>query len=756
MSQTGPVVRRRVTAAVTAVLTLTAGTSLSLVFSPPPAIAASTSTGGTAAGPTAGQTPISMPAGVVVMGIGRTGFLSVVEDPDPHPRWTRWADGSTTELGGKALGSPSDIVVQEQADAFILRDMSDASPPVRIERSTLGSSYTLFRPVGATLVMTVPNTAGGNDLHFVDKQDGVLHDRRVTGLPDNAHFDGAATDTPAGMLIARYATGTPASPTYHLALVDIATAAVVEARDMPDASVVTSMSASSTYLAWGQTNRSGGRTVVISPRGGGQDQRIALTGAGSLSVDLLQDWVLYAQTGGEQGTGPNPLYALTALSLKTGATVKVLDDAFSALTAADGTIMAQGGTLAQGEGEYRISLDSQGTPVATMVASSGEPTAIEIQGTVPPVIDLDRNRGAFSFDTTLSRPGARLDIEVVHTASQRRWSVTRVPYDTWTRGPQTLSVPWDGRFDLVKGESGEFIAAYNGAYAWHIKATPLNGIGPAAELSGTFTVTRKPAPHDFSDNGSPDLLVVGSTGMLNRFDSAFRADSGGLYYLPSASTVGPGWQTYDRFAAAGNLGGTSASDIVARDRTGTLWVYEGTGTPGGAPFRPRMKVGGGWQIYDTITAGSDLNSDGRPDLLAIDKTGVLWLYPGTGSLTAPFAPRRKIGGGWQIYDQISAVGDIAGASAGDLVARDKDGVLWLYLGKGDGTFAARTRIGGGWNAYSQLVAVGDANRDGRPDLIGYGAGTTYVYTSTGNWRAPFAPRKATMGARPDFWNLAIF
>ncbi|MFI1717900.1 FG-GAP repeat domain-containing protein [Streptomyces litmocidini] len=77
-----------------------------------------------------------------------------------------------------------------------------------------------------------------------------------------------------------------------------------------------------------------------------------------------------------------------------------------------------------------------------------------------------------------------------------------------------------------------------------------------------------------------------------------------------------------------------------------------------------------------------------------------------------------------------------------LVARDTAGVLWLYLGKGDGTFAARTKIGGGWNAYQHLVGVGDADRDGRPDLVGFGPqGEDYLYRGTGDWKTPFLGRE---------------
>ncbi len=49
---------------------------------------------------------------------------------------------------------------------------------------------------------------------------------------------------------------------------------------------------------------------------------------------------------------------------------------------------------------------------------------------------------------------------------------------------------------------------------------------------------------------------------------------------------------------------------------------------------------------------SDLNRDGRPDLVARDKDGVLWFYQGTGSASAPFKGRTKIGNGWKIYGML--------------------------------------------------------------------------------------------------------
>ncbi|KAF2778660.1 VCBS repeat-containing protein [Streptomyces sp. OM5714] len=147
--------------------------------------------------------------------------------------------------------------------------------------------------------------------------------------------------------------------------------------------------------------------------------------------------------------------------------------------------------------------------------------------------------------------------------------------------------------------------------------------------------------------------------------------------------------------------------------------------------------------------------NGSPDLLARDASGRLahrLLLGLAGQATDPDrggeARRRRLE---HLRPDRSGRQNLGGAAHGDLVARDKAGVLWLYLGKGDGTFAPRTRIGGGWNAYQHLVGIGDADHDGHPDLYAYGPEYTYYYPGTGNWRAPFGSRKGdtVLNTYPD-------
>ncbi|MEU6402085.1 VCBS repeat-containing protein [Streptomyces sp. NPDC046985] len=168
--------------------------------------------------------------------------------------------------------------------------------------------------------------------------------------------------------------------------------------------------------------------------------------------------------------------------------------------------------------------------------------------------------------------------------------------------------------------------------------------------------------------------------------------------------VGTGWNIYNKVLSAGNLGGAAADDLIARDGSGVLWIYLGYGN---GKLAARSKVGSGWNIYTEIAGKGDLTGDGKDDIVARDSSGVLWLYKGTGDYKAPFAPRTRIGSGWNAYNSLVSVGTVNYNQdrITDLVARDTSGALWLYKGTGNAAapFASRVQIGtGGWNTYRLL------------------------------------------------------
>ncbi|MFF0478120.1 FG-GAP repeat domain-containing protein [Streptomyces sp. NPDC004284] len=185
-------------------------------------------------------------------------------------------------------------------------------------------------------------------------------------------------------------------------------------------------------------------------------------------------------------------------------------------------------------------------------------------------------------------------------------------------------------------------------------------------------------------------------------DGVWDITAGRLSYTPFGAdgfSVGTGWSIYNKVLSAGNLGGGTADDMLARDSYGTLWLYLGYGN---GKFTSRYKVGGGWGAYNQIAGKGDLSGDGKDDIVARDSSGTLWLYRGTGNYKAPFGTRTKIGGGWGVYNNLVSVGDIDIDGITDLLARDGSGALYLYKGTANGNapFKTRVRIGSsGWNTY---------------------------------------------------------
>ncbi|MFJ4340317.1 hypothetical protein [Streptomyces sp. NPDC088915] len=179
--------------------------------------------------------------------------------------------------------------------------------------------------------------------------------------------------------------------------------------------------------------------------------------------------------------------------------------------------------------------------------------------------------------------------------------------------------------------------------------------------------------------------------------------------LAAPKKVGGGWNAYDTVVPVDTTRASGHGDLVARDKAGVLWYYKGTGNPD-APFAPRVRVGAGWNVYTALVGRSG-------DLVARDKAGVLWYYKATGKATAPFAPPVRVGAGWNAYDRFTSLSD-QGA-----LARDTAGVLWKYdprtlTGPTDNQpYKPRVRVGAGWNAYTAVVGTADLGRDRTPDLV---------------------------------------
>ncbi|MFJ3584311.1 FG-GAP-like repeat-containing protein [Streptomyces sp. NPDC090127] len=284
-----------------------------------------------------------------------------------------------------------------------------------------------------------------------------------------------------------------------------------------------------------------------------------------------------------------------------------------------------------------------------------------------------------------------------------------------------IEAAWDG-----KNASGQ--AARNGSYIWTLTAKPADGVGSDLSVKGSVTVTggapaATPPARDYSGDGKGDLLGLTAAGALTVRTGT---GAGGLGTGASAS----GWPATSTVVPFGDLSGDRCNDLLVRSSAGVLTRHDGGCGAAFAPSGPKLTIGSGWNIYDALTAPGDLTGDGRTDLLARTPAGELWMYADDGA--GRFKGRVKIGGGWQIYNAVVGVGDLNGDKAGDLLARDTAGILWRYHGNGKGAFAGRVKVGAGWQGYNALAAVGDITGDGRADLVARDtAGVLWRYNGTG-------------------------
>ncbi|WTP59179.1 trypsin-like serine protease [Streptomyces phaeochromogenes] len=161
------------------------------------------------------------------------------------------------------------------------------------------------------------------------------------------------------------------------------------------------------------------------------------------------------------------------------------------------------------------------------------------------------------------------------------------------------------------------------------------------------------------------------------------------------------WGGYKSYAIPGDMTGDARPDLLAVDADGSVYLYPGRGN---GEFYGKVKVvSGSWKNVKIFGHG-DLSGDGKPDLLVRSTDGTLWLYRGTGKEKTPWSARIKARTGWNFTSYVSN-GDVTGDGVADIMARDSGGTLWLYRGTNKASsdlFATRTSLGTGFNQYNLL------------------------------------------------------
>jgi hypothetical protein len=241
--------------------------------------------------------------------------------------------------------------------------------------------------------------------------------------------------------------------------------------------------------------------------------------------------------------------------------------------------------------------------------------------------------------------------------------------------------------------------------------------------------------------GQPNRIVAA------RGPALYRAPSAATSSVPNATDAStrtanatgglPAGGVLGDITGLGDTTGAGVADILAIDQSGNLWLYPNTGSGDANMFADgRSQVGQGWNGYTLAAVGPlyGASNDFLAGLVAIDPAGNLWYYPNTGATgLGTFGGRSQIGVGWTGYTVVGVAGLDHSGYLG-IVAIDPAGNLWYYPGTGMmgmSTFASgRIQIGSGWIGYT--ADVEDINGSGNPDIVAIdGNGNLWLYPNSG-------------------------
>ena len=211
-------------------------------------------------------------------------------------------------------------------------------------------------------------------------------------------------------------------------------------------------------------------------------------------------------------------------------------------------------------------------------------------------------------------------------------------------------------------------------------------------------------PRDLTGDGRADLVVKTTTGLLKRYS----LDSSGR--PGSVTIVGSGYAPSTKVFTAGAWDADARSDVMVLSR-GSLYLRRSTG----AGLAASELIASGW-TFDSVFGVGDFSGDGMSDLLGRRNDGTLRRHSSDGSGGFGAAP-ATVATGFDDFDLVAGAGDLTGNGRPDVIAREPGGRMWLYGGNGLDALPARVDLGTTWSSYTDIVGLGRVDGDEHDDLI---------------------------------------
>jgi hypothetical protein len=330
------------------------------------------SAGGTGRGP---GNPVTLAPGSSVVAAGPSGYLTSAGNA---LSWTGRTGGGTTALGSSAdfpYGALSDTVtiVRGAPTGRITLVEPAAGTRTEVDLRELGRGYRYLTTVGTADGAARTAAAEEPAVVVADGYEGGFRlltglgpgqkqvDRRVAGVPAGASA-GATFAAGPGSVLLQYTD--PGGGARKLAVVDLASARVVETHALGGYTEVRASALSATHAAWieggldGGTGPGTGSALVVAARGTAEVRRFPLPEFGPGPVlGLTGGWAVFADARDWwYGDEPvRPLSGLTALPLTGGGPPrKLLDEVYSLVPEPGGSLLVSGGSATAGRGVHRI------------------------------------------------------------------------------------------------------------------------------------------------------------------------------------------------------------------------------------------------------------------------------------------------------------------------------------------------------------------------------------------------------------------
>jgi hypothetical protein len=307
----------------------------------------------------------------------------------------------------------------------------------------------------------------------------------------------------------------------------------------------------------------------------------------------------------------------------------------------------------------------------------------------------------------------------------------------------SLQKGWSGR-DLESNLAGTGYPdiVVRNATNKQVYVVPTSTVAPKS--AGRKALTQSVVSPDLTGDGKPDLVKINKSGVAK----VRPGDGAGHYGAPVRKDKR---QFVDRtlVTAVGDLDGDGHNDLVAKitkkgKNKSRLSIYLGNGN---GTFQRKAQHSVDLRGAVALSGPGDVTGDGHPDLVARRSSGATVTLPGTGAgrfgapvSSAPPGPiptgsglGRLVPTGLAIPNAnlLLSAGDWNRDGFADLITRNTDGNLYLYLGNGQGHFAAPTLLATGFGAVTMLTAAGDITGDGWPDLQGQVNGVIDIWPGRG-------------------------